>query len=74
MDHTNLVRFEARPEQNGVPPVPIRKLLKAALRPLAYTEEELKKFHNTYSGRACKPDSVPRTIHRSKSHARRSFL
>jgi pilus assembly protein CpaF len=32
MDHTNLVRFEARPEQNGIPPVPVRNLLKAALR------------------------------------------
>jgi pilus assembly protein CpaF len=28
----NLVRFEARREQNGIPPVPIRDLLKAALR------------------------------------------
>ena len=30
--HANLVRFEARPEQHGVPPVIIRDLLKAALR------------------------------------------
>jgi pilus assembly protein CpaF len=30
--HENLVRFEARCEQNGVPAVPIRDLLKAALR------------------------------------------
>ena len=30
--HQNLVRFEARQEQNGVRPVPIRDLLKAALR------------------------------------------
>lgn len=30
--HTNLVRFEARREQNGVPAVSIRDLLKAALR------------------------------------------
>jgi Flp pilus assembly CpaF family ATPase len=30
--HANLVRFEARQEQNGVRPVPIRDLLKAALR------------------------------------------
>jgi pilus assembly protein CpaF len=30
--HTNLVRFEARREQNGVPAVAIRDLLKAALR------------------------------------------
>jgi pilus assembly protein CpaF len=30
--HRNLVRFEARQEQNGVPPVPIRELLRAALR------------------------------------------
>jgi pilus assembly protein CpaF len=28
----NLVRFEARPEQNGLPPVTIRQLLKASLR------------------------------------------
>jgi pilus assembly protein CpaF len=28
----NLVRFEARPEQNGLPPVAVRDLLKAALR------------------------------------------
>src|ERR1700675_1841230 len=33
LDHPNLVRFEARREQNGVRPVPIRDLLKAALRP-----------------------------------------
>jgi pilus assembly protein CpaF len=32
LDHPNLVRFEARREQTGVPPVPIRDLLKAALR------------------------------------------
>src|SRR5215469_6081150 len=32
MDHDNLVRFEARQAQNGVPPVSIRDLLKAALR------------------------------------------
>jgi pilus assembly protein CpaF len=32
MDHHNLVRFEARQAQNGVPPVSIRDLLKAALR------------------------------------------
>jgi pilus assembly protein CpaF len=32
LDHPNLVRFEARREQNGVRPVPIRDLLKAALR------------------------------------------
>jgi pilus assembly protein CpaF len=31
-NHTNLVRFEARREQNGVPAVTIRDLLKAALR------------------------------------------
>jgi pilus assembly protein CpaF len=31
-NHANLVRFEARREQNGVPPVAIRDLLKAALR------------------------------------------
>lgn len=31
-DHANLVRFEARPEQGGARPVPIRDLLKAALR------------------------------------------
>jgi pilus assembly protein CpaF len=30
--HANLVRFEARPEQNGVGPVAMRDLLKAALR------------------------------------------
>jgi pilus assembly protein CpaF len=30
--HSNLVRFEVRPEQNGVRPVVIRDLLKAALR------------------------------------------
>jgi Flp pilus assembly CpaF family ATPase len=30
--HRNLVRFEARQEQNGVRPVPIRDLLRAALR------------------------------------------
>jgi pilus assembly protein CpaF len=30
--HTNLVRFEARREQNGAPAVSIRDLLKAALR------------------------------------------
>jgi pilus assembly protein CpaF len=30
--HENLVRFEARREQNGTPPVSIRDLLKAALR------------------------------------------
>jgi pilus assembly protein CpaF len=30
--HRNLVRFEARPEQPGIPPVVIRDLLKAALR------------------------------------------
>src|ERR1700736_1296714 len=32
LDHPNLVRFEARQEQSGVRPVPIRDLLKAALR------------------------------------------
>jgi pilus assembly protein CpaF len=32
LNHTNLVRFEARREQNGVPAVAIRDLLKAALR------------------------------------------
>jgi pilus assembly protein CpaF len=32
LTHTNLVRFEARREQNGVPAVSIRDLLKAALR------------------------------------------
>jgi pilus assembly protein CpaF len=32
MDHKNLVRFEARQEQNGIRPVVIRDLLKAALR------------------------------------------
>jgi pilus assembly protein CpaF len=32
MAHANLVRFEARQEQNGVRPVVIRDLLKAALR------------------------------------------
>jgi pilus assembly protein CpaF len=32
LPHTNLVRFEARREQNGIPPVSIRELLKAALR------------------------------------------
>lgn len=32
LNHSNLVRFEARREQNGVPPVAIRDLLKAALR------------------------------------------
>jgi pilus assembly protein CpaF len=32
LGHQNLVRFEARQEQNGVRPVPIRDLLKAALR------------------------------------------
>jgi pilus assembly protein CpaF len=32
MGHTNLVRFEARREQSGVPAVTIRDLLKAALR------------------------------------------
>jgi pilus assembly protein CpaF len=32
LSHSNLVRFEARREQNGVPPVAIRDLLKAALR------------------------------------------
>ncbi len=32
LDHLNLVRFEARREQTGVRPVPIRDLLKAALR------------------------------------------
>jgi pilus assembly protein CpaF len=32
LNHKNLVRFEARREQNGVKPVPIRELLKAALR------------------------------------------
>jgi pilus assembly protein CpaF len=32
MPQPNLVRFEARQEQNGVPPVLIRDLLKAALR------------------------------------------
>jgi|HubBroStandDraft_6_1064221.scaffolds.fasta_scaffold31948_5 type IV secretory pathway VirB2 component (pilin) len=31
LNHPNLVRFEARPEQNGVRPVAIRDLLKAAL-------------------------------------------
>jgi len=31
-DHDNLVRLEARQAQNGVPPVTIRDLLKAALR------------------------------------------
>ena len=30
--HQNLVRFEARHERNGIPAVPIRDLLKAALR------------------------------------------
>ena len=30
--HPNLVRFEARPEQNGTPAVVVRDLLKAALR------------------------------------------
>jgi pilus assembly protein CpaF len=30
--HSNLVRFEARPEQTGAPAVPIRELLRAALR------------------------------------------
>jgi len=32
LHHENLVRFEARREQNGIPAVPIRELLKAALR------------------------------------------
>jgi len=32
LSHDNLVRFEARQGQNGVPAVPIRDLLKAALR------------------------------------------
>jgi pilus assembly protein CpaF len=32
LDHENLVRFEARREQNGIPAVAIRDLLKAALR------------------------------------------
>jgi Flp pilus assembly CpaF family ATPase len=32
LDHPNLVRFEARQEQSGVRPVPIRDLLRAALR------------------------------------------
>jgi pilus assembly protein CpaF len=32
MNHDNLVRFEARQAQNGVPAVSIRDLLKAALR------------------------------------------
>jgi pilus assembly protein CpaF len=32
LSHANLVSFEARREQNGVPPVAIRELLKAALR------------------------------------------
>jgi len=32
MDQDNLVRFEARQPQNGLPPVSIRDLLKAALR------------------------------------------
>ena len=32
LPHRNLVRFEARREQNGVPPVSIRDLLKASLR------------------------------------------
>lgn len=32
LNHANLVRFEARREQNGVPSVAIRDLLKAALR------------------------------------------
>jgi pilus assembly protein CpaF len=32
LEHTNLVRFEARRAQNGLPPVTIRDLLKAALR------------------------------------------
>jgi pilus assembly protein CpaF len=32
LSHANLVRFEARPQQNGVRPVAIRDLLKAALR------------------------------------------
>jgi pilus assembly protein CpaF len=32
LSHTNLVRFEARREQNGVPAVAIRDLLKASLR------------------------------------------
>jgi pilus assembly protein CpaF len=32
LGHANLVRFEARQEQNGVPPVAIRDLLKASLR------------------------------------------
>jgi pilus assembly protein CpaF len=32
LDHANLVRFEARPQQGAARPVPIRDLLKAALR------------------------------------------
>src|SRR6266481_4452232 len=32
LPHQNLVRFEARREQNGVPPVSIRDLLRASLR------------------------------------------
>src|SRR5262245_32650844 len=32
LDHVNLVRFEARRQQSGIPPVAIRDLLKAALR------------------------------------------
>jgi energy-coupling factor transporter ATP-binding protein EcfA2 len=32
LEHRNLVRFEARQAQNGLPPVTIRDLLKAALR------------------------------------------
>jgi pilus assembly protein CpaF len=32
LTHANFVRFEARQKQNGLPPVPIRDLLKAALR------------------------------------------
>src|ERR1700730_6942473 len=32
LEHTNLVRFEARQAQNGLPAVTIRDLLKAALR------------------------------------------
>jgi pilus assembly protein CpaF len=32
LPHSNLVRFEARREQNGVPAVTIRDLLKASLR------------------------------------------
>ena len=32
LDHLNLVRFEARRQQSGIPPVAIRDLLKAALR------------------------------------------